>query len=250
MKVKKLFVVLALVMLVFSIGLATASATSVIKTEKKDSGLTIESKGKVASYKVTWNANGGKIGTKKTKVTMVKKGSKIGKLASPKRSGYTFKGWYTKKSGGKKITKNTKPTKRVTYYAQWKKGTQSSSQGNTFQLKIWQGYDFKNKRVIDYGNKPDLVDMQFYFQQRPNGIYVYLGASKIHEFNSSPTNLKASQVEQWDDYTWAPSPGKYYAIRARDGSHYILHLLKYENQGKAHTYWKMTFDWKKISVSK
>ena len=48
--------------------------------------------------------------------------SKIGKLpATPKRSGHTFSGWYTKKTGGSKIGVNTKPTKAVTYYAQWKK---------------------------------------------------------------------------------------------------------------------------------
>ena len=103
MKVKKLFCVLALAMLIFSMGLATAHATSEVKTEKEDSGLTIEFKEKVASYKITWNANGGKIGSKNTKVTTIKKGSKIGKLvASPKRSGYTIKGWYTKKSGEQK----------------------------------------------------------------------------------------------------------------------------------------------------
>ena len=39
------------------------------------------------------NANGGKIGSKKTVVTTVKKGSKIAKLpATPKLSGYIFSG--------------------------------------------------------------------------------------------------------------------------------------------------------------
>ncbi|MCL2116717.1 MAG: InlB B-repeat-containing protein [Methanobrevibacter sp.] len=128
MKVKKVFVVLALAMLIFSMGLATAHAESEVKIEKEDSGLTIESKEKVASYKITWKANGGKIGSKNTKVTTVKKGSKIGKLvATPKRSGYTFKGWYTKKSSGTKITKNTKPTKNIIFYAQWKKKTNSNN---------------------------------------------------------------------------------------------------------------------------
>ena len=64
--------------------------------------------------KVTWNANGGKIGTSNTKVTSVKNGAKIGKLLkAPKRNGYEFKGWYTKKSGGKKITTSTKIKKKV-----------------------------------------------------------------------------------------------------------------------------------------
>jgi len=82
---------------------------------------------KAANVKVTWNANGGKIGTKNTKFTKIKKGTKIKKLpTTPKRIGYTFKGWYTKKTGGKKITINTKATKKVTHYAQWKRSLTST----------------------------------------------------------------------------------------------------------------------------
>ena len=115
-------------MLMFSMVLATSYAVSVPKNEKKDTGIVIDSKSKTATFKITWNANGGKIGTKKKITTSIEKGSKIKKVpTTPKRSGYTFKGWYTKKSGGKKISKNTKPTKSVIYYAKWKKGSTSSS---------------------------------------------------------------------------------------------------------------------------
>ena len=73
--------------------------------------------------KITWDANGGKIGTKKAVTTTVTKGNKIGKLPeTPKLNGYEFKGWFTNKSGGTKVTTATKPTKAVTYYAQWSKG--------------------------------------------------------------------------------------------------------------------------------
>lgn len=73
--------------------------------------------------KVTFKANKGTFakGAKKTK--SIKKGKKLGKLPKVTRSGYTFKGWYTKKSGGKKYTKNTKIKKKVTLYAHWKKKT-------------------------------------------------------------------------------------------------------------------------------
>ena len=60
MKIKKLFIVIALVIVVLSIGLATVHATNEVKI-KKDSGLTIESKEKAVNYKVTWNANGGRL---------------------------------------------------------------------------------------------------------------------------------------------------------------------------------------------
>ena len=75
-----------------------------------------------SKVKVTWNANGGKISSAKVTTTTVTKGAKIGKLPkTPKKAGYAFKGWYTKKTSGTKITTATKVKKKVTYYAQWKK---------------------------------------------------------------------------------------------------------------------------------
>jgi uncharacterized repeat protein (TIGR02543 family) len=72
----------------------------------------------VRLYTVKWNANKGKV--KKTSIS-VAKGAKVGSLQKPTRSGYKFLGWYTKKSGGSKISKNTKISKTKTYYAHWKR---------------------------------------------------------------------------------------------------------------------------------
>lgn len=64
---------------------------------------------------VTFNANGGTVSTN-SKIYMV--GDNFSSLPTPTRSGYKFKGWYTKQTGGEKIpTKVTKGNK--TYYAQW-----------------------------------------------------------------------------------------------------------------------------------
>ena len=85
--------------------------------------LAAESPRAAEKLKITWDANGGKIGTKKTVTTTVTKGNKIGKLPeTPKYTGYAFKGWFTSKTGGTKVTTSTKPTKATTYYAQWSKG--------------------------------------------------------------------------------------------------------------------------------
>ena len=47
-------------------------------------------------------------------------GSTYGNLPTPQRDGYTFKGWYTSKSGGAKITKNTVVLSSSTaVYARW-----------------------------------------------------------------------------------------------------------------------------------
>lgn len=69
-------------------------------------------------YKITFNPNKGKVGTKSKTVT---KGLAYGNLPTPKRSGYTFQGWYTKKSGGSKITsgKTVGISKNTTFYAHW-----------------------------------------------------------------------------------------------------------------------------------
>lgn len=68
---------------------------------------------------VAFNANGGK--SEFSKLTVLN-GEKYGKLPSVERKGYTFKGWYTKKTGGKKVTKDTKAV-FGTLYARWTKVT-------------------------------------------------------------------------------------------------------------------------------
>jgi uncharacterized repeat protein (TIGR02543 family) len=76
---------------------------------------------KAQKYKVKFNANGGKLSKAKSKA--VTKGKKYGKLPKPTRKGYNFKGWYTKKNGGKRVTANTVVglTKNTTLYARWAK---------------------------------------------------------------------------------------------------------------------------------
>ena len=71
--------------------------------------------------KVKFNGNKGKV---KKSTKWIKQKSKVGTLPKPTRKGYKFKGWFTKKSGGKKISKSTKVTftkSTKTYYAHWKK---------------------------------------------------------------------------------------------------------------------------------
>lgn len=73
------------------------------------------------TYTLTYNVNGGSKLKNSTKA--ITYDSTYGKLATPKRKGYTFKGWYTAKTKGTKVTSNTKVTGDVTIYAQWKKVT-------------------------------------------------------------------------------------------------------------------------------
>lgn len=67
----------------------------------------------------TFNANGGKFADASAASRLVGKNVRIGALPVPVRTGYKFAGWYTKKSGGTKISAKTKIAKSATFYAHW-----------------------------------------------------------------------------------------------------------------------------------
>ena len=69
---------------------------------------------------ITFNSNGG---TPENKKKAHKKNKIIGTLPTVTKERYIFKGWYTKKSGGKKITTSTKLSSNTTLYAHWSKVT-------------------------------------------------------------------------------------------------------------------------------
>ncbi len=72
---------------------------------------------KAKAATVRFNANGGTVSEYGRVVSLNKA---IGALPVPEaRRGYTFKGWFTAKTNGTKITAATKVTKAVTVYAQW-----------------------------------------------------------------------------------------------------------------------------------
>ena len=70
------------------------------------------------SYTVTFDANGGSVSPTSKTVTYA---STYGSLPTPTRSGYTFQGWYTDKTGGTKKTSSSKVTtvNNHTLYARW-----------------------------------------------------------------------------------------------------------------------------------
>ncbi len=70
------------------------------------------------TYTLTYNANGGSVSqTSKS----LKDGEVYGNLPTPTRSGFKFEGWYTKASGGNKVSSSTKISGNTTIYAHWSK---------------------------------------------------------------------------------------------------------------------------------
>jgi uncharacterized repeat protein (TIGR02543 family) len=70
-------------------------------------------------YTITFNVNGGKALSAKTKTVRYDK--KYGALKTPKRTGYIFDGWFTEKTAGDQILPEdiVKITKNKTLYAHW-----------------------------------------------------------------------------------------------------------------------------------
>ncbi len=74
------------------------------------------------TYTVTYDANTGSVSPASKKVTF---DGTYGSLATPTKTGYTFAGWYTAKSGGTQVTSSTKVTTASdhTIYAHWTANT-------------------------------------------------------------------------------------------------------------------------------
>lgn len=98
---------------------------------------------KVAVIKYTLNANGGKKPSK-TKFSFTYGKTVKGLPTKMTRAGYTFKGWYTAKSGGKLVKNGIKATVSRTLYARWSgktyKVTLNVNKGKTLKKKT---YSFK-----------------------------------------------------------------------------------------------------------
>ncbi|MFP3155282.1 DUF4832 domain-containing protein [Lachnospiraceae bacterium ZAX-1] len=74
-------------------------------------------------YKLTFDGNGGNIGNRKTVTKSIAYGKKYSLPKQPAKTNYTFQGWYTKKSGGSKVTASTtmKKTAAHVLYARWER---------------------------------------------------------------------------------------------------------------------------------
>ncbi len=72
------------------------------------------------TYTLTYDANGGTCSTSSKSVTY---NSAYGTLATPVRTGYSFNGWYTTKTGSTEVTSSTNCTGDATIYAHWTANT-------------------------------------------------------------------------------------------------------------------------------
>ncbi|MBO6067149.1 MAG: InlB B-repeat-containing protein, partial [Kiritimatiellae bacterium] len=82
------------------------------------SGTTLYAQWSAKTYTVTFDGNGGSVATSSKQV---KYDDAYGSLPTPTRTGYTFAGWFTAKTGGTEVTGATtvKITSNQTLYAHW-----------------------------------------------------------------------------------------------------------------------------------
>ena len=95
------------------------------------------------TYMVTFDPNGG---TVYQEWKAVFNGSPYKELPTPTRSGYHFKGWYTTKTGTKKVTETTRATLsgNQTLYARWQTAavTAKDTQPGSWRVSIPAYWDF------------------------------------------------------------------------------------------------------------
>ena len=203
-----------------------------------------------AGKKVTFNANGGTGGTSRN----VSSGKSIGTLPKPTKKGYRFIGWFTKKSGGVKITAKTKVKKNVTYYAHWKANTYkikfnanggsgsmatlSATYGKTVTLKAnafkksgrkFRGWSRTKGGAVLYGNKAKVKNLT-----TGNGKTVTLYAvwNTTDSSSSSTSGQSSTGSGTGNTYTSGSSTSSNAALKAFWMSEYRKWKAKADEQYK------------------
>ena len=174
-------------------GSATSTGTSLssimattFKNLRSTAGtVTFTATWRLNAYTIIFDGNGG---TPVTQTRSITPGSAIGTLPSVTKttSPKVFQGWYTAKTGGTKITAQTKPSGNTTYYAQWSNDlvipfdvtipVNNSSWGwgyNTPHVGVFMAMGFKGSYAAEnyYANNADLRGIF----KNANDLYNYEG---------------------------------------------------------------------------
>lgn len=184
--------------------------------------ITLYAQWEIAHYTVTLNTNNGSGQNPCKSVTY---GAAYGNLPTPKRDGYTFKGWYTAASGGTKIESSSKVSNASdhTLYAQWnmkahthsysgnvckicgqKKESTVSTQKNITITAPWVTNLAKNKARIN--------SKCSYVGTRPSEVGVLYGTSKnsLTQKMSDKINFTKNPFNVWYDLKGLKSKTTYY----------------------------------------
>ncbi len=122
---------------------ATGGSKVSSSTKMGTKDVTVYAQWTANAYTLTMDPNGGSVsdGSK-----VVKANETYGTLPTPTRTGYTFNGWYTAKSGGSKVSSTTKMgMSNTTIYAQW------TVNSYTLTFSANGGAVSESSRKVNYG---------------------------------------------------------------------------------------------------
>ena len=122
-----------------------------------DSDIVLYARWEAQKYKVSFNANGGKLSGAST--IEVVSGKSIGQLPGAARKGYAFDGWYTSSEGGIKVNTVYKVTGNVTLFAHWKLTTRKIRiVMNVAKIAGAKGYELQYSTSAGFGGAVTLTD--------------------------------------------------------------------------------------------
>lgn len=150
----------------------------------------------------------GKDATCSSSFVMVKKGQTYGSLPEPSRKGYDFKGWYTAKKDGDKVTSKTKlkSDKEHTLYAHWKKAEKKTytvtfdGNGGDDEVTL-SSSEITVKEDGKYGKMPSAKRKKYTFK----GWFTEAeGGKQVTSDTKFTANADQTLYAQWeyDPYTW------------------------------------------------
>ncbi|WP_425059354.1 hypothetical protein SCACP_40420 [Sporomusa carbonis] len=119
---------------------------------------------------------------------------------------------------------------------------------STFTLGIYQGVQLSENQVVE--SKDAKADLTVSPRYKGYVAYAVLQATKLKEFETRPdlSNLTTKDVENFKELVFAPAAGYYYLVKSKDNRYYLCKLESFENQGKAQSYWKLTFSSEELSL--
>lgn len=168
------------------------------------------------AYYVNFDGNGGFVNGIIAKFQReVISGQTYGSLQTATRKGYTFKGWYTQKTGGKKITADTKVTitPNTTLYAQWNKvsvaqgkiGKLTNRKAKKFTVAIKKVSMAKGYEIL-YSNSKSFADIN---QKTVSASATSYTTSKLVKGQTYYVKVRAYKVDSTGNKIY----GKYSAVK-------------------------------------
>ncbi len=152
-------------------------------------------------------------GTATSRTKSYTDGSRVGALPAARKSGYTFKGWYTKKSGGTRISYDTvlKDVKDRTFYAHYAKPSFSTLRFSF--SNSYKDFGYKKDFLIPYSTYEEMFGSEYAdfvydeigkdgwegncFGMSAASAFLNTGRQKVQSFNKKEYFIKDLTLEDY-----------------------------------------------------